>query len=69
MTVKANPMSTQRGIRLKVPKNLRSRVEACARVQRPWLPNCVRAAIVAGCAGTERRLGLQGLRACQDNSA
>ena len=69
MTAKANPMPTQRGIRLKVPKNLRSRVEACARVQRPWLPNCVRTAIVAGCAAAERRPGLQALRACQDSSA
>lgn len=69
MRPKLNPMPTQRGIQLKVPTTLRPRIEARARVQSPWPPNCVRTATVAGCAATKRRLDLQALGTCQDNYA
>ena len=62
-------MSTQRGIQLSVPRELRSRVEACGGAETPLPSIQIGTAIVTGCVATERWLRQQTLRARQDNCA
>ena len=69
MTVRLNPMSTQRSIQLGVPSEPHSRVEACGGAERPSPSIHLRTAIVTGCVAAEQWLRQQKLRACEDNSA
>lgn len=69
MTVRLNPMSTQRAIQLGMPSELHSRVEACGGAERPPPSIHLGAAIVTGCVAAKRWLRQQKLRACEDNRA
>ena len=69
MTVRVNPMSTQRGIQLSEPSELYPRAEACGGAERSLPSVYLGTAIVAGCVATEQWLRQLTLGEYQDNGA